>query len=197
MSTTQKIVNITYKIDTGGNLILFKVFTILLTKSTLATLHVTKNSSFVLKTFNQLDITQLCMHIAKLRYKDKGAKCRFFLVPGDGPELLGMPDIELLNILRITCAVISGPHESRKLDSEAIEVSNSSSCIANRTQQMKTDKVGICDNNTNMADYFRSRTSKAADSTICRQVNLKLNRNKYLFICTSIPFMGEIISQQV
>ena len=32
--------------------------------------------------------------------------------------------------------------------------------------------------------------------TICRQANLKLNRAKYVFICTSIPFFGEIICWQ-
>ena len=31
---------------------------------------------------------------------------------------------------------------------------------------------------------------------ICRQVNLKLNKDICLFRCTSIPFFGEIISQQ-
>ena len=29
---------------------------------------------------------------------------------------------------------------------------------------------------------------------ICRQINLKLNKNKSHFRCTSVPFFGEIIS---
>ena len=40
-----------------------------------------------------------------LRHKDKIAKCRLFVVPGDGPALLGIPDIELLGIVKITCEV--------------------------------------------------------------------------------------------
>ena len=31
---------------------------------------------------------------------------------------------------------------------------------------------------------------------ICRQANVKLKKDKCLFRCTSIPFLGEIISQQ-
>ena len=32
--------------------------------------------------------------------------CIFFVVPGDGDALLGMPDIELLNILNVNCNTI-------------------------------------------------------------------------------------------
>ena len=31
---------------------------------------------------------------------------------------------------------------------------------------------------------------------VCRQENLKCNKDKCLFRCTSIPFFGEVISQQ-
>ena len=65
-----------------------------------------KNNSVVFKTYNQSDIEQLGMCTVKLRHKNKSAQCRFFVVPGDGPALIGMPDIELLSVLRITCNVI-------------------------------------------------------------------------------------------
>ena len=39
------------------------------------------------------------------------------------PALLIMPDIKLLNILRITFEVISEPNESRKFYSQTIEAS--------------------------------------------------------------------------
>ena len=38
------------------------------------------------------------------------------VVPGDGLALFGMPDIELLIILRITCDITGKPHESGKFD---------------------------------------------------------------------------------
>ena len=43
-----------------------------------------------------------------------------------------MPDIKLLNILRITYKLIGDQHESRKFKSKAIDVSNSPSCRTNR-----------------------------------------------------------------
>ena len=39
---------------------------------------------------------------------------------GDGPALLAMPDIELLNTLKVTCEIIGDPHESRKFDSQTV-----------------------------------------------------------------------------
>ena len=59
-----------------------------------------------LKAYNNSNIEQLGCHSIKLRHKDKIARCRFFVVPGDGQELLGMPDIELLSILKIMCEVV-------------------------------------------------------------------------------------------
>ena len=38
--------------------------------------------------------------------------------------MLGIPDIQLLNILKITCQVISVPHESGKFDSQTTNLSN-------------------------------------------------------------------------
>ena len=37
----------------------------------------------------------------KLRHKYKTVRCGFYVVPGDGPALLGRPDTELLGILKI------------------------------------------------------------------------------------------------
>ena len=46
--------------------------------------------------YNQLGIEQLGACIVRLRHEDRTAKCRFFVVPGDSPSLLGMMDIEVL-----------------------------------------------------------------------------------------------------
>ena len=76
------------------------------------------------------------MCTVKLRHKDKCVTCRFFLGPGDRPALLGMPDLKLLSILRITCDVIGKPHESRKVDSQTMEMSISPSCRTNEAPQI-------------------------------------------------------------
>ena len=41
--------------------------------------------------------------VSKDKTKDKGVKCKFFVVPGDGQALLRIPDIELLDIIRVMC----------------------------------------------------------------------------------------------
>ena len=68
------------------------------------------------------------MCAVKLKHKNKYIKCSFFVLPGDGPVLLGMSDIELLSILRITCDIIDEPHESRKFNLQTIEMSDSPRC---------------------------------------------------------------------
>ena len=57
-STSQQRNQITYKINTesDGNLIPFRVFKTLFPKSTIADLHATKNSSVMLKTYNEPNI---------------------------------------------------------------------------------------------------------------------------------------------
>ena len=102
--------HITSKIDTGsdGSLMPFKVFRILFLKSTLVALYATNTKSVVLKTYSQSNIKHLGVCTIRLRHKDQDVKCSFFVVPGHGPELIGMLDIELLNILKI----IGDPYEA-------------------------------------------------------------------------------------
>ena len=66
-------------------------------KLILEELHVTKNNN-VLKTYNNSNTEQLVVCIVKLRHI---VKCRFFVLLGDNPALLGILDIEVLGILRI------------------------------------------------------------------------------------------------
>ena len=75
------------------------IFKTLFPKSTREALHATMNNSTVFKTYNQSNIEQLGVCAVRLRHKDKIAICRLFVVPGDGPALLGMSDIELLGIM--------------------------------------------------------------------------------------------------
>ena len=54
------------------------------------------------------------MCTVRLRQKYKNAKCRFFVVSWVGPALLGIPDTEMLSLLRIMCKVISDTHEKQE-----------------------------------------------------------------------------------
>ena len=70
---------------------------------------------------------------SKIKTQDKCVRCRFFVVPADGLALLGMPDIELLSILRITFHIMGEPHEGRKFNVQTIEMSNNPSCRTSET----------------------------------------------------------------
>ena len=52
-------------------------------------------------------------------------------MPGDGPALVGMPDREILHILRIICGVVGGQSADRKLNSQTIEPSSTPNCKPN------------------------------------------------------------------
>ena len=84
--------------------------------STMMELNAKISKSLVLKTFNESNIEQLGRCSVRIRHNNKCAKCRFFIVPGDGPALLRMPDIELLGIIRVMCERIGNKANARKFD---------------------------------------------------------------------------------
>ena len=96
----------------------FRVFRILFPRSTMAELNTTINKSLVLKTYDQLNIEQLSGYSVKIRHNDKCVECRFFVEPGDGPELLRIPDIELLGMIRVMCETIDKKTTDRKFDEQ-------------------------------------------------------------------------------
>ena len=116
----------------------------------------------MLKTYNQLnDIEQLGVCTVQLRHKEKIARCRIFVVPGDSPALLGMPDIELLVGLKIMCYVVEGQQVDRKFNSQTVEPSSALSCNKNTHQDSRSDNVDVIKINSNMLDYFRlAKTEK-------------------------------------
>ena len=66
----------------------------------------------------------------KLRHKNKVARYRFFVVPGDSPALLGMPNLELLGILKVMSNVVDDQHVDRKFDYQTMEPASALSCRA-------------------------------------------------------------------
>ena len=60
----------------------------------------TKKKNILLKMYNKTTITQLGTCIVEIEYKNNKKKCRFFVVPGNGYVLLGMPDTDALNIMK-------------------------------------------------------------------------------------------------
>ena len=115
----------------------------------------------------------------RLIHKDKSAKCRRCVVPGDGPPLLGMPENELLDILKIMCEVVGDQQADRKLESQTIQPSNSPRCKANRSQQTKRDYVGVNDANSNMSDHLRSSMNKTADKRASKVLMPKIHSEMF------------------
>ena len=80
---------------------------------------------------------------------------KFFVVPGDDLTLLGMPDIRLVDILKIMCEVVGEQQADKKFDTQTILPSSGSSCKANKAQQIKTYNADVNNVNLNMPDYIR------------------------------------------
>ena len=126
----------------------------------MADLNVKINRSVVLKAYNQSNIEQLSQYLVKLRHNDKCVKCRLFVVPVDAPVLLGMPDIELIGIIRVMCETIDNNKSDRKFDMQTRHASDSQNCKANRDPQTKPDADNASGNKTNILDYLNFCTNK-------------------------------------
>ena len=66
-----------------------------------------------LRTYNCTTIMELGRCKLQIENNDKYIKCIFFVVHGNGEALLGMPYIELLNILNINCNTIGTEKEGK------------------------------------------------------------------------------------
>ena len=62
-----------------------------------------------------------------------------FVVPGNGPALLRMPDIKLLNIVRVMCETIDNKTNDRKFDVQIRHAAENQNCSTNRSLQTKLD----------------------------------------------------------
>ena len=58
-------------------------------------------SNIKLKTYNGMQIEQLGTCAVTISFKDLKKQCVFFVVPGNGQSLLGMPDTAVLNIINL------------------------------------------------------------------------------------------------
>ena len=126
-----------------------KIFKTLCPHSTKDVFHVTKNDVITLKTYNQYNIKQSCMFTVRLMQRDKIARCRFFVVPGDDNTLLGIADIELVCILKIMCEVVEGQQADRKFGSQTMKLSTASGCKANTDWESRYDNMDIINTNPN------------------------------------------------
>ena len=106
MSAGPNNIMIPYKVGTGsdGNMMSLYIYKKKFPKINNEKLEATKN--ILLKTYNKTTITQLGSCIVEIEYKNNKKKCRFFVVPRNGQALLGMPDWDVLNIIKMNINAI-------------------------------------------------------------------------------------------
>ena len=75
--------------------------------------------------------------------------------------MLGMPDIELLGILKIMCNLV-GKQADRKFDFRTMEPSTALSCKVNTNWISRSDNVDVINIISSMPHYFRSSIDREA-----------------------------------
>ena len=115
------------KVDTGGDRIqcIFRGFIVLFPRLSILALHATINRPIVPKTYNQSSIEQLGRCSVNIRHNNNCVSCRFFEVPLVGPASVGMPDIELLGIIKVMYETIDNKNTSRKFDTKTSPLAES------------------------------------------------------------------------
>ena len=94
------------------------------------------------------------------------ARCRFFVVPDDGPTLLGMPDIKLQDILKIMCEIVEDQQAGKKFISQTIELVGTLDCRTCTGDDCRSDSIGITRNKPNVSDYIRSIANKEVEKKL-------------------------------
>ena len=132
-----------------------------------------KNSAVVLKTCNSSNIEHLSICTVKLQHKSNVVRCCLFVAPGNGPVPFGMPDIEVLGILKITCEVISSHQTGSKFEYQILWPTGLPKYKTHTVEDHRTDNRDAKKGNVNILDCFRSsaniRAEREASSIITQR----------------------------
>ena len=107
---------IPYKIDPGSdrNIMPWYIFKKLFPRVTESQLTKTIKNHIKLKTYKKTFIIQLGTCTVIIVYKNNRRKCEFFVVPGNGQALLGLPDTEALNMINLNIDSIEAENTQRE-----------------------------------------------------------------------------------
>ena len=81
-------------------------------------------------------------------------------MPGHGPTLFMMPDIELLGIIRVMCDTICNKTTNRTFDMQTKYAPDSQNCKPPRDLEAKPDICRMSEDKTKIPDYLNSSTRK-------------------------------------
>ena len=103
MQVGKRVLEIPYKIYTGseGNIMPLYIFQKLFANINEDQLKRLVKGNIKLKMYNGMHIMQLCMFAVQIKFKNIKKRCTFFVVPGNGQALLGMPDTMVLNLINL------------------------------------------------------------------------------------------------
>ena len=124
-----------------------------------AELKKTVKGHIKLKTYNKTVITQLGTCMVTINFKDIKKRCVFFLVPGNGQVLPGMPDTAALKIININNDSIQAVKEEYDMNIGDAKESNTTqeahvvekSCINIVADSKVNNNVNSHDDNNNVS----------------------------------------------
>ena len=101
--------------------------------------------------YNKPTVTLLGTCTVKIEHKNKNKMCKFFVVPGNGQALLGMPDIDVLNIISIDIHSIGTEYDAGNDNCCTNEVAAQSTGMMQETNRAEkcytnTDSISNPDN---------------------------------------------------
>ena len=144
-----------------------------------------------IKIYSQPNFYQFDVCTVRLSHKEKTVRYIFLVVPGDSPALLGMPDIELLGILKIICEVVKGPQTDRKFHSQRMTPSSTLTIKTNTGQEIRSYNEDVINTISNMPDYFRFSTDKETDKRANQLITQRI-QNEFSNVPTGIGYFGGI-----
>ena len=163
-----------------------------------------------LKTYYKTTITQLGICTVKIEHNNKHEMCQFFVVLGNGKALLGIPDIDVLNIINIninTTDMEDGKGTDNCCMNKATPQSANMMQETDRTEKCytKTDSISKSDNTDkpmvdnklpNTTDYFLPGTihdsAKRASGKITQQLQRDFEDVFHGIGCFDGPFLLQL-----
>ena len=107
-------------------------------------LTTTENIKILSKTYNKTTITELGTCTVEVEHKNNQKKCRFFVVPKNRQALLGMPDTDMLNIIKINIHAIGAELKLNSKPYQAIPLR----CMAYTLQKLFKEELKSYKNGT-------------------------------------------------
>ena len=150
MQVEKVLLEVPYKVDTGseGNIMPLYIFQKLFANIGEDQLKRSVKGNIKLKMYNATHIMQLGTCTVQIKFKNITKRCTFFVVPGNGQALLGMPDTMALNLINLNVDSI------QTLAAE---------CKTNKKQETHTSIVA-CTNTCTIRDEGTKNNSMSRDN---------------------------------